>query len=281
MRLAIALVFFWSTFSYAQQTTHLETEVFCQPVLISGEAGTSSGTGFFVMDSSKWYLVTAKHIVLDPKSNKLLSEKLSLTVYSQNLLKEDKNVISIDMKSAFEGKNIFFNVKDDAVAIEIGKIKGKEFAFNTYATITSKSKTDIIKPLSLRAAELFDNIHLGDEIYIFGYPTSFGLKPMPQFDYEKPLLRRGTVAGKYEERHSFVIDCTMFPGNSGGPVIKKITGKTGYSLVGLITGFIPYFDQSIDSKEGKKSEESIYQLNSGYGVMIPLDVINDLLRKKG
>jgi hypothetical protein len=35
----------------------------------------------------------------------------------------------------------------------------------------------------------FDEILLGNDVYVFGYPSSIGLRKQPQIDYQKPLIR--------------------------------------------------------------------------------------------
>jgi V8-like Glu-specific endopeptidase len=259
--------------------THFENDTHCQPALVVQETGDGAGTGFFVRDSVAWYLVTAKHLILDPKSGKLLSEKFNVLAWSHDLSNDDRANISLKVSMALDSGKIFQNTKDDVVAIELGKVKnGKEYLLSSYATLVSGSQAGMIRPVAINAYEDFKNVHLGDGVFLFGYPTALGLKPMPQFDYDKPLLKSGIIGGKFVERHSLVIDCPVFAGNCGTPVLRKTDGKM--KLIGILVSNIPSFDPDLEANGGKRTEESIYKNNSGYGLVVPMDVVSELVKKK-
>lgn len=282
MKLKGLLLLFIAAFSSLAQQSN--KEILCPPVLIYQELGESSGAGFFARDSVKWYLVTARHLVVDIKSGKLMADKVSLMVFGADLSKDERCTMNLDLKMASDSGKIKYNVKDDVVAIEMGRVKNqKEFGFNTYASFKGAARGDVLRPVSISAAEEFKNVNWGDELMLYGFPTSLGLKPLPQYDYDKPLLRSGAVAGKYEDRHMLVADCQTFAGNAGGAVLKKMYDKDlkpKYLLVGVATDYIPYFDKRIDLNEGKRTEETIYQNNSGYTLIVPMDVVAELVRAK-
>jgi hypothetical protein len=277
MRLLFISLAFVATSAFGQ--SHFENDTHCQPALVVQESGDGAGTGFFVRDSISWYLVTAKHLVLDAKSGKLLAEKYNVLAWSQDLSRDERSNVSLRIKTALDSGKVFYNTKDDVVAIELGKVKnGKEYSFNSYASLVSGSKAGIIKPVAIGVGEEFKNIHLGDAVLLFGYPTALGLKPMPQFDYDKPMVRSGIIGGKFEERHNLVIDCPVFAGNCGSPVLRKADGKM--KLVGILVSNIPSFDPNLEANGGKRTEESIYQNNSGYGLVVPMDVVGELVKGK-
>ena len=106
----------------------------------------------------------------------------------------------------------------------------------------------------------------GDEVFIVGFPTGF---------YEDvknwPVVRQGVLAqvqpylrGKSQ---TFLIDGSVFGGNSGGPVVTKpqamsIEGTqrfTKNALIGMVSGC------QLDPDSGE---------NADLGIVIPLDTIN-------
>ena len=108
------------------------------------------------------------------------------------------------------------------------------------------------------------DVLVGNEVYIFGYPTSLSISP--EIDIKKPLLRRGVVAGKNETFKTIILDCPAFYGNSGGLVLEiedtSIT-RTEYRAIGIIIRFIPFFKGWTE--------------NSGYSIAEPMDGLIELL----
>lgn len=286
MKLKVLAILLVSLKTLAQSNVRTEHETPCPPVLIYQELGESTGAGFFVRDSVKWYLVTARHLLVDIKSGKLINEKCNLQVFSSDLTKDDRCNMTVNLKLALDSGRLHYNTKDDVVAVEMGSAGAKGLLLNSNGALTSSKvaeKNDVLKATSLSSIEDFKNVRWGEDIMLYGYPTSLGLKPLPQYDYDKPLLRAGVVAGKYVDRHTLVVDCQTFGGNSGAPVVKKTMdedGKSKYVLVGIVTDYIPYFDRRMDLNEGKRTEETIYQNNSGYSVVVPMDVVAELVRSK-
>ncbi|MCK4303112.1 MAG: trypsin-like peptidase domain-containing protein, partial [Candidatus Eisenbacteria sp.] len=67
---------------------------------------------------------------------------------------------------------------------------------------------------------LYDSVHVSNEIFVFGYPRSLGLKQIPQMDYDAPLLNKGVLSGKNNSRKILIVAAAVYPGNSGGPVVE-------------------------------------------------------------
>lgn len=109
----------------------------------------------------------------------------------------------------------------------------------------------------------------GDEVFIVGFPTGY-------YEDSKnwPVVRHGVLAqiqpylrGKAQ---TFLVDGSVFPGNSGGPVVTKpqaisITGTVQHiqnSLIGMVSGCRP----------NPANRES-----ADLGVIVPLDAINETI----
>ena len=125
----------------------------------------------------------------------------------------------------------------------------------------------------------FPDVLIGNEIILFGFPTSLGIQDYPQIDYRRPLLRKGIVAGKNEENKTLILDCATHFGNSGGPVIEvehNSVTETRFSIIGMVVEYIPV--QASDTYGAKKKVRISRTENSGYSVVLPMDVILEMIK---
>ena len=113
---------------------------------------------------------------------------------------------------------------------------------------------------------------IGNEVIAFGYPTSLSLQENKQLNHLYPLLRKGMVAGRNLERRSIILDCPVYYGNSGGPVVQVETtpsGKNTFSMIGVIGEFVPFID---------RGQTFFTANNSGYSIATPMDFVFDLIK---
>ncbi len=108
---------------------------------------------------------------------------------------------------------------------------------------------------------------------VFGYPSSIGLKNAPQIDYNRPLLRKGILAGTNPATRTLILDCPVYFGNSGGPVLEvDRQGLTAtFRIIGVVIQFIPF-------NETAGSQTAMILSNSGYSVAVPMDFVLELLK---
>ena len=129
----------------------------------------------------------------------------------------------------------------------------------------------------LRSSEFSE----GNELFILGFPM--GIAGTDQNDV---IVRHGIVAriqDWYDGRSKdFLIDSSIYPGNSGGPVILKpvIWGfgeRRRFSrpkVLGLVSAYLPYQDVARSEQTGLIwliSEE-----NSGLAKVVPMDAVIEL-----
>ena len=121
----------------------------------------------------------------------------------------------------------------------------------------------------------------GNELFILGFPM--GIAGTDQND---PVVRQGIVAriqDWYDGRSKdFLIDSSIYPGNSGGPVVLKpvIWGFgdrhrfDAPKVIGLVSAYLPYRDVARSEQTGLirlVSEE-----NSGLAKVVPMDAVIEL-----
>jgi hypothetical protein len=126
----------------------------------------------------------------------------------------------------------------------------------------------------------FSDVLVGNDVILFGYPTSLGIPQRPQFDTHRPLLRKGVVAGLNLQKRAIILDCPVYQGNSGGPVIeiemddKKLLTWHFY-IIGVVSEFVPFEDVWLNLRERYFNTT---MLNSGYSVVVPMDFVLEIAK---
>jgi hypothetical protein len=122
----------------------------------------------------------------------------------------------------------------------------------------------------------------GDFIYVLGFPL--GLVGTTR---NMVIVRAGAIARIRDAiarvTKDFLVDASVFPGNSGGPVILKpeimsIQGtkspEAAY-LIGIVRGYIPYREEAVSRQTGKT--RITFEENSGLAAVIPVDYIDETI----
>ena len=134
-----------------------------------------------------------------------------------------------------------------------------------------------------RPAAIADGVAEGDGVYVLGFPVG-----LVGGDRNYVIVRQGAIArvrdwlaGGVKE---FLVDVTIFPGNSGGPVVSKpelnaITGtkSTGAaSLLGVVKSYVPYHDVAVSQQT--RLPRVIFEENSGLAAVVPIDYVDEVVR---
>lgn len=257
--------------------------IFCSSVQFI--TNVNSGSGIFIKQSNYIFFATARHILFDyiKKEDTVLTFLPSLgnlRYYAHDIVTDEPTVMVIDLKKAYNDKMIKYSENHDIAVIAVGYYLNTKDSIGIvkYYDFIDKNKVSFIHPIGSDMMTNYNEVALSDDVIIFGYPTSIGLKGNPQFDNERPLLRKGIVAGKYEKQKTIIIDCPSYFGNSGGPVWKfYIEGLTTYAkLIGINSQYIPYVDVWVNEQKGIKNIENS---NSDYSVVVPIEFAIELMNK--
>lgn len=166
------------------------------------------GTGviFYVntKKGSAYVVVTAKHVVSDiGQSNELRYRS------SKDDSKSIYDFLGYPLTTIYNGRNLIYSPSDTNIDLAC-------FLFHSRDSLGNF--TDIT-PVIYRMVADSSSYFEGAEVYTLGYPGAVGL------DYwTRALVRAGIIAwipSKNIESKKFLIDCNIFPGNSGGPVFRK------------------------------------------------------------
>ena len=237
--------------------------------------GGGSGSGYFVNKDNKTFLVTAKHLLFDEKGN-LRGDLSNIIAYTKDIEHNETIEFQISLKAAKNAGEILDNGKDDVVAILCGKSDDKKLlTMPNYLKLTNTPEGGIIG-VAFASMKVLDEVLMANDVYIVGFPSSVGLKNIPQLDYKTPLARKGIVAGKNKGLNTIILDCEVYPGNSGGPVIEVERDNLNfeYRLIGTISQYVPF---ALNVKDNNNKDTGYALNNSGYSVIVPNDPIIDLI----
>ncbi len=288
---ASALILAFCLNSTAMASSALPEDYIRYPVMVAFEDGRS-GSGFYITDEQgSAFFVTARHLFFfDPEKEGKTGVKGRLALLAS--YPREKNArfpirLQLELPFLQERGYLRAHAERDVMVVKVGNIaetpRGKALLFSPGVSLVAKpgeepgnvslvgAQRDVIK--------LYAETAIGNEIFIFGYPTSLGIETYPQIDYTKPLLRKGIIAGVNEEKKSLILDCPVIYGNSGGPVVEsERVGLTEvrHSVVGMVSEFIPFDEKWY----GINRPFNFRQIeNSGYSVAIPMDVILELIQE--
>lgn len=242
-------------------------------VLIQSKDKSLSGSGFLYNTGNNLYLMTAKHVLLTQDNNLLLGDFLFQS-YPHNAQKENSIEYSINLKEAFAQKKARFGAEFDIIAVQIGTITNNMVSYFNF--VTKEPTLDKINEFSLNECVLnIDSINIGDEVFMIGYPKSLEHTNYNIFDFNRPISRKGSIAGKDYAHNTILVDCPAYGGNSGGPILIK-KGKN-LKMIGLVSSYVPYYDYWINPVTKITNTETV---NSGLTVVIPFYwIIKDLYNK--
>jgi S1-C subfamily serine protease len=271
----------------AEAAREIPDDNLAYPVLINIRDG--GGSGFFIRIGPTQYFVTAKHVLFKdavaPESE-LRSDSAELISYSRDPREAARNRFYLNLKALRAAGRLKAHPSRDVAVIEIAKVDsakdvqtstGELPGMRTLPNVTMKESTSTgIVSAPREGLRLYNEVVVGNEVIVFGYPSSLGLKELPQLDLSRPLLRRGVVAGLNAELRSIVLDCPVYPGNSGGPVLQADQETAGRTLrvIGVVSQFVPF----VANTEGSLASLPVaILLNSGYSIATPIDFVLELI----
>jgi len=252
------------------------------PIFLSWDTG-STGSGFRLRHDSKTYFITAKHVLYDNENN-FRGNKLELLCQTKDINDDSIFLFEVDIVKLKVAGMVFQHSEYDIAAflvhtnVEQGQVVGRQTGTTVEGVnLVKKSETSVIITVDAKTAVAFiDEALVANDIFLYGYPTSLGLKHLPQFDYSKPLLRKGIIANVNKKQGTIILDCPVYYGNSGGPVVQveEIGDKFFHKVIGVVSQFIPYYENWQNLSNGLIHTEVS---NSGFSVAVAMDYVFEML----
>ncbi len=247
---------------------------------------------------------------INPKDNSFVCDSTSFLIGF--LVKDSEEpkerlyrTFLVTNRHVFEGRNkvwLRFNTDDGKIKIfpqSLQNIKGEDLWLahpdpDVDLALLSVSpdilKTNKIQPLFI-SEEMFAyikdfesiGISVGDDVYAIGFPLGLAGKAQ-----NYPFVKAGVISRTdkeiIDEVKAFIIDSSIFPGNSGGPVILKptiinLSGTVPVNkpyLVGVISGYSPYSEKLYTHQTKPPTVVSQTRENSGLTHCVPIDFAKEI-----
>ena len=163
--------------------------------------------------------------------------------------------------------------KVDIAVVEfpLDDIEGKAHKVASFNSNTQTSFCEDLQEMEFRE---------GDEVYTLGFPLG-----LAGYNRNYPIARQGVVAriqNWYDgQSDSFLIDASIFPGNSGGPVIAKPTmysygqNRAHPKLIGVVSGYLAHESAVMRDQSGRPILNS--KENSGLATVVPIDKVKETI----
>jgi Trypsin-like peptidase domain len=168
--------------------------------------------------------------------------------------------------------------QDSAVDVAVIGIKGQLLRDQGIRFALFRSDDDVLSRSNALEAGLTE----GDGVFVLGFPLGL-VGEGKNF----VVVRHGVIARIRDclesDQKDFLIDCSIFPGNSGGPVVSRpemmtIKGTktlTRAYLVGVVASYVAYRDVAVSQQTGKP--RIIFEENSGLASVVPVDYIEEVI----
>ncbi len=156
-----------------------------------------------------------------------------------------------------------------AILLNPGFLKAEGRQFNYF-----RSDSHVMNKEKMRTIGITE----GDRVFVLGFPMGLVAE-----ERQYVICRGGCIArirDFIENRASdFLVDATIFPGNSGGPVILcpsalSITGTNAIEkadLIGIVKAYVPYQDVAVSQQTQRP--RVIFEENSGLTAVESVDSI--------
>lgn len=220
------------------------------------------------------YLITNRHV-----TDQLLAEQATeMKVRFNRPMGAVPSVYSLPLKN--EDGSLSWTVHQDTSAdVAVLGISARQLRADgiEYAFFNADQHTFSLE--QARSSEISE----GDGIFVLGFPLG---QAGEERNYA--IARQGIVARIQDwlkgDARQFLIDASIFPGNSGGPVLTKPEATAIHgtmrndrcALIGMVSSYLTYSEVAISQQTGR--QRMVFEENSGLGVVVPHDVIQETIK---
>lgn len=256
----------------------IDPRIRASSIIIQSNLGI--GSGFFLQDTTTkfMYLATASHVLIQNTPKPQIPDTIIITGYRENVDIDSTYRFKISLADCLKTGNLLFDQNNDIALIRFAKLidMGVYASIQYPSFVTKMTKDTKIESWPTFLSVSIDEITPGSDLFVIGFPQSLGLQG--NFDMNRPLMRKGIVAGKDLKLNRVIGDGAVYFGNSGGIAVAVHFKDSKFELrfAGLVSQYIP-FDESLFDKRG--NQRSIDYRNSGYSVIIPSNSILSLIKQ--
>jgi S1-C subfamily serine protease len=216
------------------------------------------------------YLVTNRHVIANHAS-------ITMRINAQKA-NDPVQDLPLSLKNP-DGIDAWFSHPNPSIDISVIRLNAQYLRDHGLSTSFFPADQHVADKAKLKEIET----SAGDGIFVLGFPM--GLSGTAQRNYV--IARRGSIARISDlldsTAASFLIDASIFPGNSGGPVVSALTmsalqgtkSQDRVYLIGVVRAYLPYTDVAISQQTGQI--RMVSQENSGLAEVLPVDYINETI----
>src|ERR1039457_7179332 len=174
-----------------------------------GERPLTGASGFFFEREGRLFLVTSRHVVIDPASKHFPNRiEIELHTDAENLTRSTNMSVLLYL----DGKSIWHQGKDTGGEIDVAVIELDR------ATLPQSVVLQCFTPAHLQRS--LQEVEVGSSLLIVGFPLGFhdGL-------HHLPVVRQAVIASSFGLRFQgsgyFLTDARTHRGTSGAPVVMR------------------------------------------------------------
>jgi hypothetical protein len=223
-----------------------------------------------------------------------MCNRAELMSYSRDPNAEQKNLIVLDLAALDKAGMVICHPEHDIVAVKAFRNVAKHDEPGASGEtlplpgVTIKSVAPLgLLTMSHKLYETIDNVYISNDVYVLGFPNSIGVSNHAQIDKERPLIRKGIVSAVNRKHRTITLDCMVFHGNSGSPVLQKTQVRPAnfrFDFIGIISEYVPFLMDkgtvrrtSISTNATGEKPTVVDMGNSGYSIVVPVDIIKELI----
>jgi hypothetical protein len=223
-------------------------------------------------------IITAKHVV-ESKSLNWFPQTMQVRFSEDEISPFNKNLgMKIDLVK--NNKLLWFSHPDSTVDLAC-------IPLLDFYTLNNMDTGHIFHILNDNDVGINSDIYDGAEIFVLGYPGFAGFDILV-----KSILRQGIISWTNPikpEENTFLIDCNIYPGNSGGPVFtvpfgigKSPLGPGKTTFAGIVTKIYYETQNATDSVRNKvfdkKDRQIFYSQKAALAIVEPSTRVIELLK---
>ena len=149
------------------------------PVLVELNSG-SSGSGFFLNLADGTVLVTARHVLFERDGSALLAPKATLSCFSKEPAERIPNVFQLDLAGLRRAGHVKAHGTRDVAIVRVGYTAPESRVLNIVEGVTVASTAPSgVTGVAPSTTKRFEEVLVANDVVLFGYPMSLGLKEHP------------------------------------------------------------------------------------------------------
>ena len=214
------------------------------------------------------FLVTNRHVF-----ERALRDSDTLHARFNKLKETGANSYKVALKDASWTVHPSPDVDVAVMGVNANRLRDDEIGFNFFEADSHASTLEQVRA---------EGIGEGDGVFVLGFPMGNAGE-----ERNYVIVRQGIMARTQDwlngKSRTFLIDASVFPGNSGGPVVTKLEAMSiegtpannKCSLVGMVSGYLPYQEVAVSAQTG--AVRMVFEENSGLARIVPVDMINETI----